>query len=97
MNAKSFELLEKYVPKSYLHQAQQNLTTHENEIRILLEKGKLPQVGWSDERIELFINHLSLLDSNNSTSTCGLGEREGRVYCDLVHKRNYGLQTFKSY
>lgn len=30
------------------------------------------------------------MDSNNSPSTCGLGEREGRVYSSLVAKRNYG-------
>lgn len=38
MNNKSLELLEKYVPKSYVIQANQGKATHENEIRILLEK-----------------------------------------------------------
>lgn len=38
MNAKSLELLEKYVPKNYVSQANQCKTAHENEIRILIEK-----------------------------------------------------------
>jgi len=38
MNAKSLKLLEKFVPESYIQQAHQTVTTHENEIRILLEK-----------------------------------------------------------
>jgi hypothetical protein len=40
MNNKSLELLEKYVPKSNINQAVQSKATHENEIRILLEKVK---------------------------------------------------------
>lgn len=38
MNDKSFQLLEKYLPKTYISQGQQAITIHENEIRILLEK-----------------------------------------------------------
>lgn len=92
MNAKSLDLLEKFnVSKAYIQQANQTVTTHENEIRILLEKRKIPEQGWSDERIELFIKHLSMMDSNNAPSVCGLGEREGRVYSSLVKKRNFGL------
>ncbi len=38
MNSKSLEYLEKFAPKSYIQQAHQAVITHENEIRILLEK-----------------------------------------------------------
>ena len=38
MNSKSLELLEKFAPKAYVHQAYQTQVSHENEIRILLEK-----------------------------------------------------------
>ena len=38
MNSKSLELLEKFVPKNYIQQANQAETAHENEIRILIEK-----------------------------------------------------------
>ena len=31
------------------------------------------------------------MDSNNFVDSCGLGEREGRVFSNLVARRNYGL------
>ena len=93
MNSKSLELLEKYVPKTYIQQAHQNTTIHQNEIRILLEKVKLPHQGWPDDRIKLLLNELSTMDSNNTTNVCGLGEREGRVLSDLVKQRNYGSSS----
>lgn len=91
MNPKSLEILEKFAPKTYIQQACQAKITHENEIRILLEKCKIPKQSWSSERIELLLNNLSMMDSNNSTDVCGLGEREGRVFSTLVSKRNYGF------
>jgi hypothetical protein len=38
MNKKSYELLKKFIPDTYLHQAQQAQIALENEIRILIEK-----------------------------------------------------------
>ena len=101
--------MEKFVPKTYINHACQNITSVENEIRLLLEKAsyifnkirflfllifinkqrKIPEVGWSDDRIEFFLKHLSLMDSNNSNLICGLGEREGRIFSKLVANRNY--------
>jgi hypothetical protein len=52
MNNTSFEILEKYLPKFYVKQALEAKSTHENEIRILLEK-----VSWSilDGEISFFV------------------------------------------
>ena len=38
MNDKSLEILENFLPKSYIQQASEAKKKHENEIRILLEK-----------------------------------------------------------
>jgi len=38
MNQKTFEILEKFIPKGYIHQGHQILVSTENHIRILLEK-----------------------------------------------------------
>ena len=38
MNSKSLEVIEKFVPRNYVTQANQCMVSHENEIRILLEK-----------------------------------------------------------
>lgn len=79
------------MPKNYIQQANQAEVAHENEIRILIEKCKLPEHGWPDERIDLFLKHLSVMDSNNYSKSAGLGEREGRIFSSLVAKRNYGF------
>ncbi len=38
MDGKHLTLLEKFIPKSYISQGNQALISHENEIRILIEK-----------------------------------------------------------
>jgi hypothetical protein len=38
MNQKGFELLDKFVPKTYLQQANEAYGAQENEIRLLIEK-----------------------------------------------------------
>lgn len=52
-------------------------------------QGKCPEVGWSESTIELFLNELALMDSNNFLGNCGVGEREGRVASNLVARRHY--------
>jgi len=91
MNEKSIQILEKYLPKTYVNQGQQAISSLENEIRVLLEKGKIPEKGWSDERIEFLLNYVAFMDSNNFSESCGLGEREGRVFSRLVSKRHYNF------
>ena len=34
---------------------------------------------------------IALMDSNNYQGNCGVGEREGRIYSQLVRDKNYGL------
>lgn len=89
MNEKSLELLERYVPKNYINQGHQAQISQEKEIRILIEQRKLPEKPWPEQRIEMFLNQLALMDSNNFTEGCGLGEREGRLFSSLVSRRNY--------
>lgn len=54
-------------------------------------QGKCPEEGWSESTIELFMNELAVMDSNNFLGNCGVGEREGRVASDLVARRHYRL------
>lgn len=91
MNEKSLEILEKFLPKNYIQQGNDAKKIHENEIRILLEKCKVPETGWPDQRINLLLNELSLMDSNNFDGNCGVGEREGRIYSNIVASRHFGL------
>ncbi|KAL7880167.1 hypothetical protein SRHO_G00024210 [Serrasalmus rhombeus] len=91
MNNENFTLSEKIVSPSYVRQGLQARRGHEQRIRALLEQGKCPEEGWSESTIELFLNELAVLDSNNFLGNCGVGEREGRVASSLVARRHYRL------
>uniref|UniRef100_A0A671YV42 O-phosphoseryl-tRNA(Sec) selenium transferase n=1 Tax=Sparus aurata TaxID=8175 RepID=A0A671YV42_SPAAU len=91
MNSENFSLSEKIVSSSYIRQGSQARRSHEQLIRHLLEQGKCPEEGWSESTVELFLNELAVMDSNNFLGNCGVGEREGRVASSLVARRHYRL------
>ncbi|XP_051571385.1 O-phosphoseryl-tRNA(Sec) selenium transferase isoform X1 [Myxocyprinus asiaticus] len=91
MNNENFNLSEKIVSSSYVRQGLQARRSHEQLIRVLLEQGKCPEERWSESTIELFLNELAVMDSNNFLGNCGVGEREGRVASSLVARRHYRL------
>ncbi|XP_063321243.1 O-phosphoseryl-tRNA(Sec) selenium transferase [Pelmatolapia mariae] len=91
MNSDNFNLSEKIVSPSYIRQGSQARRGHEQLIRQLLEQGKCPEEGWSESTVELFLNELAVMDSNNFLGNCGVGEREGRVASSLVARRHYRL------
>uniref|UniRef100_A0A3P9HTK8 O-phosphoseryl-tRNA(Sec) selenium transferase n=1 Tax=Oryzias latipes TaxID=8090 RepID=A0A3P9HTK8_ORYLA len=91
MNSENFLLSEKIVSPSYVRQGSQARRGHEQLIRQLLEQGKCPEEGWSESTVELFLNELAVMDSNNFLGNCGVGEREGRVASGLVARRHYRL------
>ncbi|XP_056156498.1 O-phosphoseryl-tRNA(Sec) selenium transferase [Lampris incognitus] len=91
MNSENFTLSERIVSPSYIRQGSQARRSHEQLIRQLLEQGKCPEEGWSESTIELFLNELAVMDSNNFLGNCGVGEREGRVMSGLVARRHYRL------
>ncbi len=49
----------------------------------------MPEKPWTNLQIENFLNQLAIMDSNNFDESCGLGEREGRVFSELVAKRHF--------
>jgi O-phospho-L-seryl-tRNASec:L-selenocysteinyl-tRNA synthase len=79
------------VKREYVHQGLQSLSGRNNRVRQLIEHKKLPKTGWDDFAIEQLLLDLSAMDSNNFASNCGVGEREGRIYSNLVRRRHYGL------
>ncbi|XP_076043394.1 sec synthetase isoform X2 [Oratosquilla oratoria] len=91
MNESALKAAEKLIPKTYLQQAVETRKIRERKIRILMEQRKCPEEGWDDATIELLIDNLALMDSNNFPHNCGVGEREARVYSDLVNLRHYRL------
>lgn len=91
MNGENLTLCEKIVSASYVRQGSQARRGHEQLIRRLLDQGKCPEEGWSESTVELFLNELAVMDSNNFLGNCGVGEREGRVASSLVARRHYRL------
>lgn len=53
----------------------------EKRIKQILEKRKIPDAGFDDMTIELLVNEIAQLDSNNFVTKCGVGEREARIVC----------------
>lgn len=76
------------IPQNLLVQASDSRKTKQKQIRILLEKKKLPDSGWDEATILEFLQYLSSLDSNNLQQKCCVGEREGKVFSNLVRQLN---------
>lgn len=56
----------------------------EKKIKQILEKRKIPEIGLDELTVELLVNEIAQLDSNNFISKCGVGEREARIVCGNV-------------
>ncbi|XP_032783680.2 O-phosphoseryl-tRNA(Sec) selenium transferase isoform X1 [Daphnia magna] len=91
MDETSFKLLAKYLPSTYVQQAKDARNTTNFLFNQLLEKGKWPEEGWSERNIEILLDELASLDSNNFLKNHGVGEREARIASSLVAKRNFHL------
>ncbi|KIH48832.1 hypothetical protein ANCDUO_21095, partial [Ancylostoma duodenale] len=57
-------------------------------MRVCVILKQIPEDGWPDHALELFLSWLACHDTNNRVdiTTVGAGEREGRVVCSLVRK-----------
>ncbi|KAF2357034.1 O-phosphoseryl-tRNA(Sec) selenium transferase [Trinorchestia longiramus] len=89
--SESFKLADAFVPQGYLTHAIQSSQQSTKLLNVLLRQGKIPDKGWSDAQIEQLLQQLSNLDSNNFTHNVGVGEREARIYSNIVRARHYGL------
>jgi O-phospho-L-seryl-tRNASec:L-selenocysteinyl-tRNA synthase len=65
MNENIFQLSQQFVSKTYVEQAQASRRTRERLIESLLSQRRLPEKGWDDVSIELFLHELAAMDSNN--------------------------------
>ncbi|ODM99844.1 O-phosphoseryl-tRNA(Sec) selenium transferase [Orchesella cincta] len=82
----------KLLPTPLLQHATESANSRNKQFQILLEQRKWPEEGWDEQTIEIFLNELSAMDTNNfMTRPSGVGEREGRTYSSLVRRRAYGL------
>lgn len=76
---------------SICDQAFESLVSRDHQINHLLRHRKCPTDGWHESTIELFINRLALMDSNNFVTNHGLGEREARFASEMVARRHFRM------
>ena len=91
MNESNCKIACSLVSKTYITQGLQGLTARQKIVKALLSSRKLPERGMDEASIEGLINDLACMDSNLFLDNVGAGEREGRVACPLVARRNYRL------
>jgi len=51
----------------------------------------MPREGWDDEQIMFLVRDLALMDSNNFVDNVGVGEREGRVFSNIVKQKYFSM------
>ena len=88
---KNKKLAEGLVDAAYVRQGIDALNARHNLVTSLLSQRRMPENGWDDASIEYLLSQLALMDSNNFTGNVGVGEREARVYSDLVKRRTFNL------
>jgi len=92
------------IPKNHLTLGLTNLIHSNKSLLSLITHRRLPSMGWSDIQIQSLLFTLSTLDTNHESSLetlsnneeftgrwVGVGEREGRVYSNLVSQRHWGI------
>eukprot|EP01084_Bolivina_argentea_P038724 71614_1 len=91
MNDANFKLLSNIVGKSYCDQAKSSRNKREKQIKALLSSRSISDNGWDIETIKLFLSELACMDTNNFVGNVGVGEREARIYSNIISDRYYGL------
>src|SRR2546422_801334 len=89
MDEDILKLCKGLVSENYLQHSKESQNQLHQEFINLFSHRQLPKEGWNSSLIELFLMQLSQMDSNNFLGNVGVGEREGRVFSDVVRKRNY--------
>ncbi|GAA28189.1 O-phospho-L-seryl-tRNASec:L-selenocysteinyl-tRNA synthase [Clonorchis sinensis] len=87
----SLKFTERYLTPAYVLRAHERYSRVKNRFSKVLQEGRLPEQGFSESEIETFFLQLGSMDSNNWESGVGVGEREGRILLDFIHRRHYGL------
>ena len=79
------------VGKSYAELALQSLRSCSNEVKEMINHRQIPKEPWEHITIKIFLAQIAAMDSNNFKDSCGVGEREGRIFSNFVRERNHSL------
>jgi O-phospho-L-seryl-tRNASec:L-selenocysteinyl-tRNA synthase len=67
------------------------LNSVDKKINDLLAQRQIPAKPWNQLEIQIFMNKIAAMDSNNYQDRAGIGEREGRIFSEMVAQRNFNL------
>lgn len=81
----------RYLNKTYADQAVQGMQSRQLVMKEVLEKCKWPEEGWDELTIQMFLQMVAGMDSNNFINRICAGEREGRIYSPLVAQHSFKL------
>ena len=79
-----FAAAAQHVGQNYASIASDAWNTGENTIADLLNQRALPREPLDELTIQTLLNRMAVMDSNNFPGSAGVGEREGRIYSNLV-------------
>ena len=79
------------VSQRYVKQGREALRSRSKLASALISSKRLPEKGWDDASIEALLAELAAMDSNNFLGNAGVGEREGRVFSGIVHRRHFRM------
>ncbi|KAK4530311.1 hypothetical protein CCYA_CCYA04G1168 [Cyanidiococcus yangmingshanensis] len=91
MEDKLFEGTESLVTPAYVRVARAARRSRTAQFRQLLTQRRLPRQGLDQHTIRLLLDELSGLDANQFLGQANVGEREGRLYSELVRVRHFGM------
>ncbi|KAM3136111.1 hypothetical protein pb186bvf_011733 [Paramecium bursaria] len=89
MNHKNIDLSTQIVDRSFILLAQNSINARENILTNLLSQRQLPEEGLDDLTIEYLMNQFAIMDTNNFINKIGVGERESRIYSQIIQKRYF--------
>lgn len=84
-------LLAHTIPEHMLKRGFVVLRAKLKPIDVLFEQRRIPDVGWDDDVIDLFLTILSMMDTDKDPKSARIGEREGRVASPLVSMLGHGF------
>lgn len=79
-----FKAAAKVVNANYALLSQENVHSSENQITDLLNHRAMPKQPFDPLTVEMLMNRIALMDSNNFSNQCGVGEREARIFSTTV-------------
>lgn len=83
--------LKDYLPPSLVTMSEIAQSSLTSSFNTLLSSKRLPEHPTPPHLISLYLNQLSMTDSNNFSHKVGVGEREARISSHLLHQRYFGL------